>query len=1164
MNKKMMKRLLSMLMVLIMVFSMVPVHTFAADGEGTAEKPWQVNDEVTVDGSGEPVGNIAENTKWQFISKTEGDCTVEEHAHGETCEKVYDHAAHSHTFDAVCTLVCSGIHVCTEECAEDCALKHEAHVAACCSKTEHAHVEGECVKACPKTVHNHEDGNCQKPVLTTTWKLVEKPAVCDVTGCTKGKDHEGKHDVCTKGEDCKDGVHVEGCDLYVISCGGKAESEGECKAETHVASCYKYVSPNCETCGLTAHEGDCACTGEENCPAQETHNEGCIKGQPQSNPCEEGACDHVAVVGEDHFETLAAALDEENAVEGQLAIRLLKSVSVEDPIAVAAGLTVTITYEAPVELNGTQLFILGEGATVTINGTAYDPTPDAMVIPEECTCSYKCVKEGNRVTKKACPVCGATGADLDDCQATAVPSKPTEYVEFYEREGITLGAQFVSMVPGADASEEEKAAYEAKMAYYGDWEVDFAVSVNQTVTFTEEETCELWGCIWGFNRVFATFNAGAFPANTPFGVLRSAYRFSLSDINEQVGEFACGLILSDEFLANPANKDLRITLELRLYEPDSAYDPATNPGTSITTSLAYPVSGIAVAKLESNEKVYSNVQAAIDAAQATDTIVLLENFNSAKTAPLSVPSGKNITLNLNNKKLTISSISNAGTLTISNGTLVGTDKANSVIETTGSLTLTNVTASGPRHVIKVESGSATINSGTYTATGQSNTTTHALNAEAGTVTILGGTFVGPDGTASDSGSAVMVQSGAKVTIQNGRFEKGKGDLLISTGTLEITGGSFVGFNPDDVAHDFVPDTHGVVESGTTEKTYAVHAHNWNTTEWAYDEDGHYHGCNFTGCTYRKDEAAHAAKSGEVANCKAKLKCETCGHEYGDFAAHTLTRQDAIDAGLTTKGYGEHYLCSVCGKRFTDETATQEATEIPALVTVSNGVATISAGAVTKLTTNGNLLIDLTDEDVVGEGNTGIAAAKIPTASMLAMDGTVTVITGAGEVKLNKAAVAAVAAEANCSEVTVSLQEITDASLSDAQKKALKTKTLKDQKIVRVRILDCDGDELFTKETGEAKVTLNVTNDLKTGIGSSRYKVYWITDKLTEVSRSHLGSGEFKISLDHLSDYVIAYIPKNASNAATGDDSNVFVWAGVGLAALVVLGGVLIIGRKKKR
>ena len=116
----------------------------------------------------------------------------------------------------------------------------------------------------------------------------------------------------------------------------------------------------------------------------------------------------------------------------------------------------------------------------------------------------------------------------------------------------------------------------------------------------------------------------------------------------------------------------------------------------------------------------------------------------------------------------------------------------------------------------------------------------------------------------------------------------------------------------------------------------------------------------------------------------------------------------------------------------------------------------------------------------------------------------------------------------------------------------------------MRILDCDGDELFTKESGEAAVTLRVTNDLKTGISSSRYKVYWITDKLTEISRSYLGSGEWKISLDHLSDYVIAYIPKTAASAATGDDSNVFVWAGVGLAALVVLGGVLIIGRKKKR
>lgn len=123
-------------------------------------------------------------------------------------------------------------------------------------------------------------------------------------------------------------------------------------------------------------------------------------------------------------------------------------------------------------------------------------------------------------------------------------------------------------------------------------------------------------------------------------------------------------------------------------------------------------------------------------------------------------------------------VSNAGaTVEINGGTVTNTDKEHSAIESTGTLTLSDVDITSARHAVRIKGGEAVINGGTYQVSGTAGMTTHAINVGGGTteakVIINGGTFIGPAGTAADSGSAVVVQKNATVEINDGGFGKGK-------------------------------------------------------------------------------------------------------------------------------------------------------------------------------------------------------------------------------------------------------------------------------------------------------------------------------------------------------------------------------------------------------
>ena len=149
-------------------------------------------------------------------------------------------------------------------------------------------------------------------------------------------------------------------------------------------------------------------------------------------------------------------------------------------------------------------------------------------------------------------------------------------------------------------------------------------------------------------------------------------------------------------------------------------------------------------------------------------------------------------IDLNGKTLTANlSVAADAEVVINNGKITTASPSNSAIETVGNLTLNDVEITSDRHGVRVEGGVTVINDGYYKAAGYAGRTQYAVNvSDGGKVIINGGTFVGPKGTASDSGGAVSIQAGSECVINGGDFSGGKSKTLSVSGTLTVYGGTF--------------------------------------------------------------------------------------------------------------------------------------------------------------------------------------------------------------------------------------------------------------------------------------------------------------------------------------------------------------------------------------
>jgi uncharacterized repeat protein (TIGR02543 family) len=192
---------------------------------------------------------------------------------------------------------------------------------------------------------------------------------------------------------------------------------------------------------------------------------------------------------------------------------------------------------------------------------------------------------------------------------------------------------------------------------------------------------------------------------------------------------------------------------------------------------------------------WSDLQAAINAAENGEVIQLENNaVASIYDSALTIPSGKNITLDLNgctiNRGLTDGRTN--GQVIINNGTLTITDSAGGGVITGG------YGASGSDGGGIANNGTLTLAGGTISGNQAFNSAGGVRNAAGATFTMTGGTISGNTCGAGGGGAVVnygtMSLSGGAIT---GNESGNNGGGIWSNGTLTVTGGSITGNTTSD-------------------------------------------------------------------------------------------------------------------------------------------------------------------------------------------------------------------------------------------------------------------------------------------------------------------------------------------------------------------------------
>ena len=227
-----------------------------------------------------------------------------------------------------------------------------------------------------------------------------------------------------------------------------------------------------------------------------------------------------------------------------------------------------------------------------------------------------------------------------------------------------------------------------------------------------------------------------------------------------------------------------------------------------------------VAKIGS--KTYGTLQAAVDAVQNGETIVVQTDITGAENVV--VPDGVTFTLDLNDKTFngTIK-VPNAD-LTVKNGKIVNTNSSVNAVESTGTLTVTNVDITSARAAVRVEGGKATLTGGTYRTNNAGGMTVNTINVSGNSkVTVENVTAYGPKSTGADAGAAVASRDTAAVTIKSGNFSGGVLNTLsgASKNNIVVTGGTY-DQNPGEFcedryapAYDSAKGTWSVVEAAAS-------------------------------------------------------------------------------------------------------------------------------------------------------------------------------------------------------------------------------------------------------------------------------------------------------------------------------------------------------------
>ena len=226
---------------------------------------------------------------------------------------------------------------------------------------------------------------------------------------------------------------------------------------------------------------------------------------------------------------------------------------------------------------------------------------------------------------------------------------------------------------------------------------------------------------------------------------------------------------------------------------------------------------------------FASIKDAIDNAQPGDTITLLGNITEKVVikapAAATLAANEAIVVDLAGHTLNgyIIIEDSDKAIKIKNGNIVNEDLDDSAIESNANITLTNVNIKSARHAVNIEGSegkkpTVTVNGGSYTLITSAGKTQNAFAAENAIVTINGGVFVGPAGTASDSGAALSAKKGSNITVVDGYFSGGKNNTIAKneTATLALCGGSY-----DQDVSAYVGEGYEVVNRGSFDYPYTV-------------------------------------------------------------------------------------------------------------------------------------------------------------------------------------------------------------------------------------------------------------------------------------------------------------------------------------------------------
>ena len=287
------------------------------------------------------------------------------------------------------------------------------------------------------------------------------------------------------------------------------------------------------------------------------------------------------------------------------------------------------------------------------------------------------------------------------------------------------------------------------------------------------------------------------------------------------------------------------------------------------------------------------------------------------------------------------------------------------------------------------------------------------------------------------------------------------------------------------------------------------------------------------------------------------------------ASHNLTDVTALEPTYTTDGMKAHKCCTVCGKLFVDGTEVEEADlVIPKLITVVGDCANVSAAAMEKATLLGNVSLNLNSETFVGDAAGEIHSVMMPT-SGLEKAVTLVIEMADGTVEINQTALADITEQANCSFVTLFLNQLETTDLSLLQRNALRTYDI--VRVVDFFLVDCDGKEIppaSTEGYTSGSIKLLLSNITKTK-NSIYYK--YVPDNADEKSDLKGLTGTYssanKLATMHLTYpgiQAVVRLKADPSNPSTGDNSNIYLWMGLMGGSAVVLAAAITVAALKKR